>query len=229
MGYMLLEGGAEFNGRMADADRRAMALAGGEDARISIIPAAAAPDNNQLRAGNNGVRWFRKLGALQVEALPLVDGITANDPAISGVLRQSHLIFIPGGFPGYLADTLKGSLCWRAVTEAEHAGGVIAGSSAGAMVLCEYFYDPSLNQVARGLNRIHGACVIPHHDTYCSKWVRFLQDMLPDTTLVGIAEQTGMINEGRKGAWHVYGKGDVTLYRKGHTERFTRSQTFQIR
>ena len=43
-GYLLLEGGAEFSGKMADPDRRAIELAGGPDVIISIIPTAAAPD-----------------------------------------------------------------------------------------------------------------------------------------------------------------------------------------
>jgi hypothetical protein len=38
VGYILLEGGAEFGGSMAIPDRRALELAGGLDVRISIIP-----------------------------------------------------------------------------------------------------------------------------------------------------------------------------------------------
>src|SRR5437879_10015760 len=77
-GYLLLEGGAEFGGQMAVPDRRALELAGGFESRISIIPTAAAPDNNFLRAGNNGVRWFRSLGATHVESLPVIDTASAN-------------------------------------------------------------------------------------------------------------------------------------------------------
>ena len=46
MGYLLLEGGAEFSGRMDEADKRALALAGGKAAPVDVIPAAAAPDTN---------------------------------------------------------------------------------------------------------------------------------------------------------------------------------------
>ncbi|HJT58022.1 MAG TPA: hypothetical protein VJ761_16075, partial [Ktedonobacteraceae bacterium] len=60
-GYILLEGGAEFGGEMAEPDMRSIELAGGLDALISIIPTAAAPDNNARRAGSNGVRWFKSL------------------------------------------------------------------------------------------------------------------------------------------------------------------------
>jgi len=79
-GYILLEGGSEFGGRMEEPDLRALALAGGPGARLNIIPAAAAPDNNQERAGKNGLRWFESLGATNVNALPLTDRESANDP-----------------------------------------------------------------------------------------------------------------------------------------------------
>ena len=54
MGYLLLEGGAEFGGRMRDAELRGIQRAGGFAAPIRIIPTAAAPDDNHERAGNNG-------------------------------------------------------------------------------------------------------------------------------------------------------------------------------
>ncbi|NIQ92006.1 MAG: hypothetical protein GWN93_24715, partial [Deltaproteobacteria bacterium] len=54
MGYILLEGGAEFAGEMEAPDRRAIELAGGVNVPIGIIPAAAAPANDHLNAGENG-------------------------------------------------------------------------------------------------------------------------------------------------------------------------------
>ena len=58
MGFIVLEGGAGFGGRMADPDRLAIRLAGGPDARICILPTAAAPDNNHRRAGQNAIDHF---------------------------------------------------------------------------------------------------------------------------------------------------------------------------
>jgi len=71
-GYLLLEGGAEFGGKMAEPDRRAIELAGGPDVIISIIPTAAAPDNNHQRAGSNGVNWFKSLGATRLRPMMCV-------------------------------------------------------------------------------------------------------------------------------------------------------------
>ena len=99
MGYILLAGGAEFSEQMAKPDRRAIELAGGCDAAISIIPAAAAPDNNHQRAAHNGIRWFKKLGAISVAALPLIDRKSADDPDVVEALKRSKMIYMLGGFP----------------------------------------------------------------------------------------------------------------------------------
>jgi cyanophycinase len=157
VGFILLEGGAEFGGDMALPDRRALELAGGLDARISIVPAAAAPDNNHRRAGQNGVTWFQSLGATDVTVLPLVNKTSANDTQVIGPLEKSQIIYMLGGFTHYLAQTLLKSAAWQAMCDAHNAGAIIAGSSAGAMVLCEYYYHPSADEVVEGLGLIQGA------------------------------------------------------------------------
>src|SRR5574339_781289 len=154
MGYLLLEGGAEFGGRMRDPDLKAIELAGGFNAPIRIIPTAAAPDHNDQRAGNNGVRWFQNLGAKDVLSIPLIDKVSANDENIVASLREAKLIYMLGGFTGYLRETLKGSAAWNSVLEAYRKGAVVAGSSAGAMVMCELYYDPGQGKVVDGLNLV---------------------------------------------------------------------------
>ena len=165
MGYIVLEGGAEFGGEMAAPDRRALELAGGLDVPVSIIPTAAAPDNNHQRAGENGMQWFQSLGATDVVVLSLIDRASANDPAIVDTLKKSRMIYLLGGFPHYLGQTLLQSHAWHAIVAAHEAGAVIAGSSAGAMVLCEYYYNPAAGEIVEGLGLMQDACVIPHHNT----------------------------------------------------------------
>lgn len=217
-GWLILEGGAEFGGQMAAVDRRALELAGGLQAPVRIIPAAAAPDNNHRRAAQNGVRWFQSLGAANVAAVPLVDRASAEDQAIAAELAGARLIFLLGGFPRHLGESLAGSACWGAMLQARAVGAVIAGSSAGAMVLCERYYDPERQEVRPGLGLVPGCCVLPHHATIGRAWAGRLASALPGLTLVGIDEQTGLIDEvieGQGRAWRVHGRGAVTLYRKG--------------
>ncbi len=215
MGFVLLEGGGEFAGGMRAADDRALTLCGGACAPVRIIPAAAAPDANHLAAGQNGVRWFERLGATDVSALGIIDPASAQHPDWCAELESARLIFLLGGFPGHLAMTLEGSRAWRAVMTAFRNGSILAGSSAGAMVLCAHYFDPGTGQVRRGLNLIAGACVLPHHDRFGASWAPRLAEALPGVLLIGIDEETGVLNDGPAGEWNVYGSGAVTLYEPG--------------
>jgi cyanophycinase len=226
MGTLLLEGGAEFGGAMREPDLRAIELAGGFEAPVRIIPTAAAPDNNHVRAGKNGLHWFRSLGAKDVESLPLIDKASANDPHIADSLRTAKLIYLLGGFTHYLGQTLLGSQAWEAALDAYQNGAVIAGSSAGAMVLCEHYYDPGRGKVERGLNLVPNACVLPHHNTFGKNWAGKLKASLPGVILLGIDEYTGMLLE--DGKWSVYGGGAVTVYQKDEAETFISKEKFKL-
>jgi cyanophycinase len=227
MNPLLLEGGAEFGGGMSEPDLRAIELAGGRDAPIAILPTAAAPDNNHARAGNNGIRWFRSLGASHIDLVPVTDTASANDPALAARIHSARFIYLLGGFPRHLGETLKDSLVWRAALEAFAEGAVIGGSSAGAMVLCEYYYDPHEGQVLEGLNLIPNSCVLPHHNGFGRKWAGQLAAQLPGAILIGIDERTGMLND-LTGAWTVYGAGKVTIYRAGLTEVHAQGESFHL-
>jgi cyanophycinase len=227
MGYLLLAGGAEFGGLMSEPDLSAIELAGGFDAPICIIPTAAAPDHNHKRAGNNGMRWFRSLGAKNVSAVDVINSVSANDASLAASIRSSRLIYLLGGFPRHLGETLANSKCWRAALDAYEEGAVIAGSSAGAMVLCEHYYDPYEKKLLRGLNLIPNTCVLPHHNKFGKSWTNQLIPLLPNVTLIGIDERTGMIND-MEGAWHVYGAGEVTLYRSGQVQSHARGEMFSF-
>jgi len=228
MGYLLLEGGAEFGGRMRDPDLQAIELAGGFDAPICIIPTAAAPDNNHQRAGNNGIRWFQSLGAKEVVSLPLIDKASANNGEIAKSLRIAKLIYLLGGFTHYLDQTLKDSLAWEAALDAYRSGAIIAGSSAGAMVICQFYYDPSSGKVVDGLNLVPNSLVLPHHNTFGKSWAPRLAKQIPTVMFIGIDEQTGMLNNGENNTWNIYGAGEVTLYRNGASETFSAGNTFSF-
>jgi cyanophycinase len=227
MGRLLLEGGAEFGGHMREPDLKAIELAGGQDAPIRIIPTAAAPDHNDQRAGNNGIRWFQSLGAKNVESIPVVDRASANDEKIARSFRDAKLIYLLGGFTHYLGQTLRDSLTWQVMLESYQLGAVIAGSSAGAMVMCERYYDPGQGQIHAGLDLVHNSLVLPHHNTFGKNWAPQLMSLIPEVTLLGIDEQTGMIDD-EAGHWTVYGRGSVTLYTGGRKTTINRGGTFSL-
>jgi cyanophycinase len=227
-GHILLEGGAEFGGQMAVPDRRALELAGGLDARLYILPTAAAPDHNHQRAGQNGLRWFNRLGARQALVLPRIDRPSANQPDLAAALQNSNFIYLLGGFTHYLGQTLVGSLGEQAMWAAYQAGAVIGGSSAGAMVLCQHYYNPEAGSIVDGLNFVPKACVIPHHNTFGKGWAARLAALLPAHVLIGIDEQTGMLDDAPQGQWTVYGRGSITLYRGGKAAVYHPGEIFSL-
>ncbi len=221
MGRIVLAGGAEFSGRMRDLDLRALDQAGGLGTVVQIITAAAAPDNNQDRAGARGVDWFRSLGAIDVVCRGIVDPATADDPREAESLLRADLIYLLGGFPAHLAETLQHSISWRAAVRACNSGAVIAGSSAGAMVLGELFYDPAASKLRPGLGLIGSTLVIPHHERSSSSWAPRLESLAPDSLLLGLDESTGIIDDTDTGGWTVYGEGEAVVYLEGQLQRFS--------
>lgn len=221
MGRIVLAGGAEFSGRMRDLDLRALDHAGGAGAAVSIVAAAAAPDNNQDRAGARGVDWFRSLGATDVACCGIVDPASADDPREVESLLHAGLIYLLGGFPAHLAETLQHSRSWRAAIRACNSGAVIAGSSAGAMVLGEHFYDPAASTLRPGLGLIGSTLVIPHHERNGTSWAPRLESLAADSLFLGLDESTGIIDDADIGGWTVYGEGEAVVYLEGQRQRFS--------
>ncbi len=221
MGGILLEGGAEFQGRMAEADRQAITLTGKNDMAVCILPTAAAPDSNHERAGKNGVRWFQFLGVKNVRSLPIIDTVSANDKFLAEFLTNADLIYLLGGFPAYLEKTLRGSLCWSAILDAYRRGATLAGSSAGAMVMCEWFLNPENGKIQPGLGVLPHVIVIPHHEDLGKQWLEMIQNKFPGVVVVGIDEQTGMIRKQEGDQWKVHGKGFVTVYQRNKIDKYS--------
>ena len=181
-----------------------------------------------LKPGNNGIRWFQSLGAKDVSAVSLLSKIRADDKNIAQSLRDAKLIYLLGGFTHYLGQTLKDSLAWQAAVEAYQDGAVIAGSSAGAMVMCAFYYDPSSGLVHEGLNLVSNSLVLPHHNTFGKSWAPKLLKKIPTVTLIGIDERTGMLNNGKNETWNIYGAGGMTLYRNDTSETFSAGDAFSV-
>ena len=65
----------------------------------------------------------------------------ADDPAAAQAIGEADLIYLSGGKPAYLLEALDGSAVGRAIAAAHERGAVLAGCSAGAMVLAGHTFD----------------------------------------------------------------------------------------
>ena len=94
--------------------------------------------------------------------------------------------------------------------------------------MCGFYYDPSSGTVVEGLNLVPNALVLPHHNTFGKRWAPKLLKEIPNITLLGIDEQTGMLDDSENNMWNVYGAGEVMLYRNGKVETYKAGGTFSL-
>ena len=137
------------------------------------------PDGEEVftRWATMGVAHFGELGA-EVEPVLVRDRAAADDPAAAQAIGEADLIYLSGGKPAYLLGALAGSAVGRALTAAHQRGAVLAGCSAGAMVLAGDAFDFRIGPLPwplrwrTGLGFVPGASVVPHYDAWPEALVR---------------------------------------------------------
>jgi len=133
-GYIIPVGGAEEKVGDVAILRRFAALAGGEAARIAVIPTASELDDT----GERYVTLFKGLGVRSAIALPVKTRADAQREENVRLLDDVDGIFLTGGNQLRLSTTIGGSEVGKAI-RLRNAGGVhVAGTSAGAAFLSEH-------------------------------------------------------------------------------------------
>lgn len=133
-GYIVPIGGAED--KIADRIilRKLVEKAGGDGARIAIIPTAS-------ELSDTGARYeavFRELGAADARALPYLTRADADRKDWLEVLNQATAIFMTGGNQLRLSTILGGTDVAQAIRKRNAHGVHIAGTSAGAAFCSEH-------------------------------------------------------------------------------------------
>src|SRR5262249_9698212 len=141
-GALALAGSGEYLAVMDDIDRRLLATVGGPAAaRVALLPTASGLEGEAPARWNElGRAHFRALGA-RVDGLPLLRREDASNPAILTTLRAADFFYFSGGNPSYVVECLRDTPAWDIILERHRAGAVLAGCSAGAMMLGSYVLD----------------------------------------------------------------------------------------
>ena len=208
-GVIGLVGGEEFRVGCEDMDREIMQASGQDPSRVVIIPTAAV--TGPAKAANDGVRHFASLGGDSTE-LMVLEREHAEDPDMIAGIEGAGVIYFTGGSPDHLLATIKDSKLLAAILSAMEKGTVLAGSSAGAMVLGSMMRRPRIGQWVEALAVAPGIAVLPHHEGRDpEQTARELTGQVPaGTTVFGIDARTGCL--GNPGNWRVVGSGNVTVY-----------------
>ncbi len=209
-GALMLVGGGEWS-EGCTFDRAMLAEAG--DPEVLVLPTAAAYEHPE-RAVTTAERWFASIGG-KARGLMVLHRSEAENPDMAAVVRQSRFIYLAGGSPMHLRSVLKDSPVWDALVAAWQDGAVLAGSSAGAMVLCDPMVDPRGGAFTLGLGLMARMAIIPHHNTWSpEKAKRTIALAPPGLPLVAVDEKTAVILR-PDGKWSVEGAGKVVVFVDG--------------
>jgi cyanophycinase len=225
-GTLALVGSGEFLERMRGVDAQLLARVGGAAlARVVIIPTASVPDGPQVVARwiDRGRAHFTGLGAA-VDAAPIATRADADDPAIVARIAAANVVYFSGGRPGFLRATLKETRAWAAVRAVYDQGGVLAGCSAGAMILGAKLIAPRLRlgwpwRFDDAFGLVPNTLILPHYDAGPAPLFALVRRSLPPTlTLLGIDEDTALISDDH--GWQVAGQRGVEVARAGQRQRY---------
>jgi cyanophycinase len=233
-GLINLVGSGEYLPVMNDVDRYLLdsLKLDGRKPRVACLPTAAGKegDSSVNRWLNMGVQHFRELGA-EVEPVRIIDRDSANDPCWKLILERADLIYFSGGDPGYLHETMKGSLAWTAAQRAWGRGAIYAGCSAGAMILGRRMPSFRLAGTQEGFGIVPATFIIPHFDAIPGIWkpiVFGLQRQLKKgERMLGVDEDTALIGK-LDSDWIVKGKSKVHVFARDGKASYTNGQTVAL-
>ena len=133
-GWIVPVGGAEDKVHDVRILKRFVALCGGKEARIAVIPTASIlPDT-----GARYEKLFRGLGVHEATALPFVERADAARKDWMEILERATGIFLTGGDQLRLSTILGGTDVARMLRKQNANGVSIGGTSAGAAILSEH-------------------------------------------------------------------------------------------
>jgi cyanophycinase len=210
-GALALVGSGEFLPVMKDVDRL---LLEGRPPVVAVLSTAAAPEGpgTVRRWHDLARRHYDSLGVTTV-TVPVTNRESADDPANRALLEGAGLIYLSGGNPSFLTNTLRGTAVWQAITEAWCAGASVAGCSAGAMAMgAVTFSARGLDGTIDGLGLVSHVAVLPHFDRLVSWQPQIFDEALdrvpPGVEVIGVDEDTALLWQPDSG-WSVHGLGRV--------------------
>ena len=217
-GSLALVGSGEYLPTMAAFEKSLIedGIKNGKQPVYIQIPTAAGRESEQR------LNFWKELGKTQADSLkvqsiflPIFKREDAYNMEYVNQIKNSALIYMSGGDPHYLAETLIGTPLWDAIYENWLSGGSLAGCSAGAMVLSAQIpnFRFSKKEPTTGLNLIPNIRVIPHFNKFF-KWIpesaaKILLHVPDNTILIGVDELTAIVKRSGDEHWVVYGEAKV--------------------
>lgn len=217
-GSLALVGSGEYLPAMGSFEKSLIddGIKNGKRAIYVQIPTAAGQESDDR------LEYWKQLGKAQADRLgvdsiflPIFTREDANNPEYATLIKDCALIYMSGGDPHYLAETLMDTPLWDAIQENWRTGTSLAGCSAGAMVLSSHIPNFRLlkKSPSAGLNLLPEIRVIPHFNKFF-RWIpesaaKVLLHVPDDSILIGVDELTAIVKRSGDEHWVVVGAAKV--------------------
>jgi cyanophycinase len=196
--------------------QRMVQLAGGQGARIAVMPSAAG---NPERSGANLAATLNKYGA-SAFVVPVAVRLknsdyarAAEDETLARSIREAGGVYFAGGDQGYITKALvrpdgSRTAVLQAIWDVYNKGGVIGGSSAGAAIMSSTMYYEAKTvigtlaagvndgrELAPGLGFVGTDVFVDQHLLARGRFARMLPAMLKKNYKLGLGidENTAMV------------------------------------
>jgi cyanophycinase len=226
---LALFGSGEFTDTVDDIDKYLIGRF--KPKNVAVIPAAAGMESDAHKWIDMALEHYAKFD-LPVIEVPVFNKDQANDKNFARLLTDADWIFFSGGNPGYLMETVSGSKLWEVIMQRVDDGALLAGSSAGAMIMGNFLMSaPSFKAMFSGKGIIwHDGfglvdyTILPHFDHF-KKFHGLIKKIIetsPDkvhSSWMGIDENTAIIYSNDKSL--VLGMGGVEIHNQTDDDHLT--------
>lgn len=236
-GSLALVGSGEYLPAMLDLERSLFedGISTGKEPVYVQIPTAAG------RESRDRIKYWQELGQEQasklnvpVRFIPIFDRDDAQDLEWVSQIKDAALIYMSGGDPHHLANTLRDTPAGDAIIENWESGGSLAGCSAGAMVMSSHVpnFRLSRSEPTPGLNLLENVRVIPHFNKFF-KWIpessaKILLDVPEGSILLGIDELTALVKRFNDSDFEVYGEAKVHILNGMPNQQLVHSEKIKL-
>ncbi len=206
-GALVIHGGGTLPD---DVIKHFLQLAGGQKAKLIVIPTASASADKNHDALKT---TWQKRGFGSVTILHTHSRKTADSDDFIKPLTQATAVWFGGGLQSRLAKAYVGTAVERQLHALLKRGGVIGGTSAGAAIMSRVMIRGGKlkPEIGKGLGLIPNA-IIDQHFTQRKRQGRLIDAVAQHPGLVGygIDERTSLVVRGR--GIYVLGESKVSVY-----------------
>lgn len=212
---------------------QAAVIRGKREVFVQLPTAAGAEDESRLDHWHHLGQVQGQRLAVQTKSLHLYSREDAFNPEFVQAVLDAGLIYLSGGDPHHLVESLMDTPVWQGIIQAWSSGSSLMGCSAGAMALGSQIIAFRKSHVSAGLGLLPTIQTIPHYDRFHG-WLpdrvsAAIMRVSDDTNLIGIDENTAMVRDNATSAWRVWGEGKVHLLKEENPESFSADEYFSLK